>query len=316
MPKVSIVIPVHNVERYLRKCLDSAAGQTLADIEILCIDDASTDSSPEILAEYAARDPRVRIVTFETNRGVSCARNEGIRSALGEFVGFLDADDFVDPDFYEKLYELASRTGADITKGDVRTYDPRSGALGYSFPLDLNKWLKKSKAYFFYGFCTAIFRTSLLRDNSIFFIEGMKYEEDAVFCAQSALRANSIGVVDSVIYYYTVNPGSVTHARDVSLKIGCIVRGVRATMELISEEGVGRDFYIPMAANCFGKLLDWELWNELRDEDNVLVAETLDWFLDCCRYRQEVISYSFVHARNVFMNQLLRQMKENYRRAR
>lgn len=113
MPKVSVIIPVYNTEKYLRKCLDSVCNQTLSDIEIICVNDCSPDNSLEILNEYAQKDNRIKVINFEENKGVSIARNTGIDSATGEFIGFVDADDFVDLDFYEKLYNKATETGAD-----------------------------------------------------------------------------------------------------------------------------------------------------------------------------------------------------------
>ena len=103
MPKVSVIIPVYNVEDYLRECLDSVINQTLKDIEIICIDDGSTDNSLEILKEYAQRDNRIFIIDRE-NRGVGKSRNEGIEKANGEFVCFIDPDDlYPTNDILEKL---------------------------------------------------------------------------------------------------------------------------------------------------------------------------------------------------------------------
>ena len=96
-PVVSVIIPVYNTGSYLRDCLDSIVGQTLTDIEILCVDDGSTDDSPAILREYAAGDPRVKIISRE-NGGLSLARNTGIRAASGKYIYFMDSDDLLDAD--------------------------------------------------------------------------------------------------------------------------------------------------------------------------------------------------------------------------
>ena len=113
MVKVSVIVPVYNVEIYLADCLDSVLQQTLKDIEIICINDGSTDKSPEILAEYAKKDPRITIISQE-NKGLSSARNRGLEVATGEYVAFLDSDDWVDPDYYEKLYNTAVKYDAQI----------------------------------------------------------------------------------------------------------------------------------------------------------------------------------------------------------
>ena len=102
--KVSVIVPVYNCEKYLKKCLDSLVNQTLKDIEIICVNDGSTDNSGRILEEYT--DSRIKIITKE-NGGLSSARNAGIAVAKGEYLGFVDSDDWVDLDFYEKLYNTA-----------------------------------------------------------------------------------------------------------------------------------------------------------------------------------------------------------------
>jgi len=142
-PAVSVIIPVYNVEKYLRRCLESVAAQTFADFEAICINDGSPDGCGEILAAFAARDARFRVVT-KSNAGVSAARNDGLKIARGEYVMFLDADDFIHPQLLEITQKLASGCNADLvsfrfdkcaqrkmrrilrTGGDVLRYVPRS----------------------------------------------------------------------------------------------------------------------------------------------------------------------------------------------
>ena len=106
MPKVSIVIPVYNVEEYLRRCLDSVVNQTLRDIEIICINDGSTDNSSHILAEYQSKENRLRVIS-QKNGGQSKARNAGLEVATGEYIYFLDSDDYIKTYALEKLYTIA-----------------------------------------------------------------------------------------------------------------------------------------------------------------------------------------------------------------
>ena len=118
--KVSIIIPVYNTEKYLRKCLDSVCNQTLQDIEIICVNDCSTDDSLEILKEYASNDNRIKIINFTENKGVAIARNTAIEQAKGEYIGFVDSDDYVDLDFYEKLYNAAKSENAELVVGKTQ----------------------------------------------------------------------------------------------------------------------------------------------------------------------------------------------------
>ncbi|GHV04216.1 hypothetical protein AGMMS50229_05110 [Campylobacterota bacterium] len=129
-PKVSIIVPVFNMQSYLAKCLDSLIAQTLTDIEIIAVNDGSTDNSSAILSEYAARERRIVVIDQE-NCGQGHARNRAIEAASGEYIGFIDPDDFVSADYFEALYLGAKRIDADIcaTCG-VITVDEISGKIG------------------------------------------------------------------------------------------------------------------------------------------------------------------------------------------
>ena len=113
MAKISVIIPVYNVEPYLKQCMDSVVGQTLKDIEIICVDDGSTDNSLDILREYAAEDSRIQIIE-QKNAGAGAARNNGMRHATGKYLSFLDSDDFFEPRMLEKAYDLAEKDQADF----------------------------------------------------------------------------------------------------------------------------------------------------------------------------------------------------------
>ena len=112
---ISVIVPVYNVERYLEKCLDGILAQTYGNLEILVIDDGSTDRCGAICDSYALRDPRIRVFHTE-NRGLSCARNLGLDHAKGDWIGFVDSDDWIEPDMYEVLLRRAEETGADIVE--------------------------------------------------------------------------------------------------------------------------------------------------------------------------------------------------------
>lgn len=113
MPLVSVIIPVYNVEHYLRQCLDSVRAQTLPDIEIICVNDSSTDGSLDILEDYAKKDSRIQVVT-QPNGGAGAARNKGLSMAKGKYLSFLDSDDFFEPDMLELAYKKAEEDKADF----------------------------------------------------------------------------------------------------------------------------------------------------------------------------------------------------------
>lgn len=123
---ISVIIPVYNVEPYLRKCLDSVVNQTYKELEIFIIDDGSTDGSGAICDEYVKADKRIRVFHTE-NRGLSCARNLGLDEVKGEWIGFVDSDDWIEPDMYEVLLTRAKETGADVVECSfIRLYPEKT----------------------------------------------------------------------------------------------------------------------------------------------------------------------------------------------
>src|SRR5205085_2446307 len=131
MPRVSVVVPIYNVEHYLEECLESLAAQTFQDLEVVMVDDGSTDGSAAIAEAFAARDPRFKLMT-RPNGGLSAARNTGLEAATGEFLAFVDSDDVVAPDAYEKLVATLDKTGSDFAAGNAhRLLGTRTRQVGF-----------------------------------------------------------------------------------------------------------------------------------------------------------------------------------------
>ncbi len=128
MPKVSIIVPIYNVEEFIRPCIDSILSQTLKNIEIILVDDGSTDLCPAICDQYAKRDKRVRVIHKE-NQGLGATYNRGIDAATGDYIGIVEADDIARPEMFEHLYELAKRHDADIAKCEWYNWHSRNNAL-------------------------------------------------------------------------------------------------------------------------------------------------------------------------------------------
>ena len=198
MPKISIIIPCFNAESRIRKCLDSVVNQTLRDIEILVVDDKSTDNTLTILREYENRDPRIHAFESPQNAGAAAARNIGINVATGEYIGFVDADDYLDTDFYEKLYNKSQESDADMIKGNHVTIN-LDGTVSKS---RLNNNVKSDKYNFNHTFWTAIYKRSFLDKNKLRFMVGIITSQDAVFLAQCLYFANRIELVNDTFYNY------------------------------------------------------------------------------------------------------------------
>ena len=200
MPKISIIIPIYNAENYLKRCLDSVINQTLKDIEIICINDCSKDSSLEILKEYSKKDNRIKIINLKENKGESKARNIGLDNTNSEYIAFLDNDDEIDLDFYEKLYNKAIKTNSDIVKAgvDIINYDKKHQKD------NLNELIKQnnSKLYFTHYWWSAIYKSSLIKENNIKFLEKYEIGEDILFLNQAILNCKKLEIIDNTYYHY------------------------------------------------------------------------------------------------------------------
>ena len=196
-PKVSVIIPVYNVEPYLCRCLDSLVNQTLQDIEIICINDCSSDNSLAILKEYAEKDERINIIDFEKNQGVSIARNAGIEIAKGEYIGLVDSDDYVDLDFYEKLHKKAKDTDADMVKASLKK---KKVDWIKEYPYFAS--IKNGKYYDVLYHCCYIYRVNFLKRHQINYPEGIKFSEDTFFLVKSLFYSNKIEIANNVFYHY------------------------------------------------------------------------------------------------------------------
>lgn len=209
-PLISVIIPVYNSAHWLSRCLESVCGQTLENIEIICVDDGSSDDSPAILEAYARRDPRIRLHLLGMNRGVSTARNIGIAAARGEWLSFVDSDDFILRTFYEDLYAASTRAAPDIIKGEIWGYDNEKKRVVPREFYAINPDIRRNKAYFCFGFTSAIFRRQLIVANAISFPAELINMEDPCFTIMAALKARSISAIGTPAYFYAHNPESVT----------------------------------------------------------------------------------------------------------
>ncbi|NLK23062.1 MAG: glycosyltransferase [Clostridiales bacterium] len=214
--KVSIIIPVYNASKYLKKMIDSLYMQTLKEIEFIFVDDASTDNSLDILYEAEKRDKeRVIIVKLEENSGPGMARNIGLKYASGEYIGFADSDDKLEKNMYECLYNKAYESDYDIVEcGYYSERKKRDMMLlneSYEGNISFDNRVKMIMACGFLW--TKIYKRKLIIDSQIEFIPDIPFE-DVDFLSRIYLRADSIGVVNKSLYYYRDNKNSFSHTRN------------------------------------------------------------------------------------------------------
>ena len=234
MPKISVIIPVYNVEEYLPRCLESVCNQTLPDIEIICINDASPDNSLEILKTYANRDARIKIIDFKENQGVSIARNTAINQAQGEYIGFVDPDDWVDLDFYENLYNKALKNKADIVKADIKEICMNNTIKKDIF--NINQKLQDSKWHFFTFFWDAIYRKNLILENRISFDPKLTNGEDGVFLTETLSKAQKIYHIDNTYYNVFKRENSASSDDNFAKKAQSLSNSYTKIIEIVNTE--------------------------------------------------------------------------------
>lgn len=222
MPKVSVIIPVYNVEKYLRQCLDSVVNQTLRDIEIICVDDGSTDGSAQILKEYAVKDPRISVITRKNN-GTYSARKAAVAVSRGEWVAFVDPDDLIKPDYCRKLLEAGERSAVDIVQCGVnllemreRTREQRAVSERYFNPCakkfagDLLKTVFVDKRIG-WNLIFRLFRSSVAKPAFEEMPDGMAVNEtDALAFYHIAGKAKSFSRIKDRLYIYRYGQGVST----------------------------------------------------------------------------------------------------------
>ena len=223
MPKVSIIIPVYNVEKYLKQCLDSVVNQTMQDIEIICVNDCSTDNSLCILKEYAKKDSRIVIIDKDINEGLGCTRNVGQKHATGKYIMFLDSDDYIALDACEKLYNKIETDNVDVVFFNAdRFYDGKN-----KFSPKINMELTLKDAYTSETFYAKdkyqyllnqsrevwfkIYNKKFLDDNHITSSEH-RLCEDTLFRLDLLLANPKCSILNDTLLYYRLRKGSLARS--------------------------------------------------------------------------------------------------------
>lgn len=225
MPKISIIVPVYNGAEFLRPCIDSILAQSFCDLEIILVDDGSTDESPEICDGYAALDKRV-ICIHQENAGAAAARNRGLKVSTGKYIAFVDSDDWIDQDMYETMVSAAEERSCDLVICDCvkesetgsqtythelpgGSYDREAMVAQYfpqllmpdsvEYPVTISNWL-------------LLIRREIIEENRLSFPEGMRFSEDLLFGSEVGYYAQSMTYLKGYTpYHYRQNPASVTH---------------------------------------------------------------------------------------------------------
>lgn len=225
-PKISIIVPVYNVEKFLAECLDSIFSQSFEDFEVLLVNDASEDGSREICERYAKQDARIRILENEKNLGLSLTRNHGIREAKGEYVTFIDSDDLIDRNYLIKLFSVAEQENAEVVSMGYTEYvRGQNGKYIHGRQINIVKSLgrilddRKNRMKFMCSWgmlliaCGKLYRRDFLQRYRLKFEEILS--EDILFGFAVLYAADKYMLIQDNLYYYRQNPDSITRGGNI-----------------------------------------------------------------------------------------------------
>ena len=254
MPKISVIMPVYNVEKYLRRSLDSVLKSSFMDFEVICVNDGSPDKSLNILEEYAAKDSRIKIVTQE-NQGLSMARNNGLKLAQGEYIYFFDSDDAIHPELLNMAYNFALKHNADLVcfgyeKSDGIEYAPKEiKNIKYKISDNPLKYAwNSSKLRISFNVWTKFYKKSLLDGTD--FIKGIYYEDYPHTFAILSKKPRTV-LLDAKLYFYTLNMQSISNQKITLKQIKDFYEGIKYVYsvynkpELVKELKLIRRYLMP-----------------------------------------------------------------------
>lgn len=251
MKKLSIVMPVYNTAEYLEKCIRSVLDQTYTNIELICVDDGSTDGSGDIVDRLASSDDRM-VVIHQSNAGESAARNVGLKLATGDYWGFIDCDDWLEPDMYETLIGALEKHDADIACGswfeefpvdpvEVKCLEAPEEEFGWQ---QLMYYIYKRDRYRAFGYMwDKVYKKEMFFDEHgglFFFDEDMKLGADILYLAQLCTNADKAVYVDRAFYHYRQRSTSGTFSKNVKNRMGAL-EAYERTIRLLEGKGAWQD---------------------------------------------------------------------------
>ena len=211
-PKISVVVPVYKAEKFLRECIDSILSQTFTDFELILVDDCSPDNSPQMCNEYATKDSRIKVLHHEKNQGSIAAYRDGLNASVGEYIQFVDSDDWIERDMFERLYQKAA-SGCDFVYCDVIRFTTEDNKLFPDTTFDSRGMDKKEivismiEDKFPQYLPNKLFKRNLFND--LIWPEFM-LREDTVICIQLLMNAEKVGYEYSILYHYRFNRDSIS----------------------------------------------------------------------------------------------------------
>lgn len=233
--KLSIIVPVYKVEKYLRRCLDSIKSQIFTDFECILVDDGSPDSSGKICDEYAKKDTRFHVI-HKANGGVSSARNAGLDAANGEWIGFVDADDWIDSHLYKEVFELAQDNNADLVQYNMDFFSGTRNWKNAETKKSGNFNILNSPTYFEPSMWAKVFKKTFA--HNLRFPENIALSEDRLFSLQVYLACKNCFYTDKIFYHYFARENSASHSinKNMVLQEEKVIKNMEALCSKYSSE--------------------------------------------------------------------------------
>ncbi|MDQ5983294.1 MAG: putative glycosyltransferase EpsH [Eubacteriales bacterium SKADARSKE-1] len=246
IPTISLIVPVYNSEEYLKFALESVVNQTFKDFEVIIVNDGSTDSSPEIIKEFCSKYDNFHFINQE-NQGQGLARNAGMKIAKGEYIAFLDSDDYLAPSFFEDLYKMITESNADISYCNYYVYFPNVG-LKLWMPFTAKTGLYSSKKALGKLICdislhhfpwNKLYKRTLFTENNIEFYN--MYFEDVATCPKMFFYAKTVAVTTKPLYYYRRHNTSTIALMDVE-KINDFIKSLGIIRNFLEEQNIYQQY--------------------------------------------------------------------------
>lgn len=269
IPKVSIIIPVYNAEKFLNKCLDSVINQTFKDIEIVCVNDGSKDNSLNILKEYQKKDNRIVIID-KANQGVSAARNDGIRKSTGEYITFVDSDDWLELDAIECVYNSITEKNVDVVKFNCyinTSYDEEPissgnmcGLSGKLYSTEQEEFVEQVNIKVLKGelncsVCLLMIHREILLKTSLF-LDRIPYAEDCILFNELLNKLEKVYFLDKCLYHYYTNLESCTKSSKYLIRnIYSSARAYEKLVDIIEKDKFEEKNRIQVVTDRFGRII-------------------------------------------------------------
>lgn len=293
MARLSIIVPVYNVALYIRECIDSIINQTYPDIEIIIVDDGSTDESPEIVDNLARIDDRIKVI-HQKNKGLPGARNTGLSIAEGEYVGFIDSDDRIKPNMYEVLIDNIQKHDADLSVCNFLRFSKSSSVISHRYRDNVVTYDNLNSCVFYDmiidSSCNKLYKLDIIRKNKIFFEDkSIVPQEDFYFLIKYFAHINKVSTVSDPLYEYRIRKSSITNSNQPDDFIQGSIRIVDKVNEYHKSKNINRDtkefelyLFVNMMQSCI---------NNINQNTPKLIAYIVNFFSSQQKYEQAILQY-------------------------